>query len=357
MPADGRRYAVEDLTIRYAPSLHAALATQGRAAAMTGSSLLTVVDEALPHAQAEVDGVRSYFTPADAGPAFSSQRAEHDELVSTLGGVSIAHFACHGAADGEQALNSAILACRDRAVTLADILGQHFTGMRLVTLSACESALSDRNLPDEMINLPSGLIQAGAAGRDRLAVASRRRDHCGAHAAFLLGMADQETTACLCPALGADLAARSGAAPGHRARPPGAGRRRRAKPPLVLGAIPVRRRASGREALVHAIGQLPPLRPDQRPRRPGRPCRGSCRTASSRSLSGVPQPVLASQPGRAASAVPPAGASAPAGPRTVYRSEVMPQGRPSAWLKRASRPAHMHAAAPGPATLTQPPFA
>ena len=36
--------------------------------------------------------------------------------------------------------------------------------MRLVTLSACESALSDRNLPDEMINLPSGLIQAGAAG-------------------------------------------------------------------------------------------------------------------------------------------------------------------------------------------------
>ena len=162
--ADGRRYAVEDLTIRYAPSLRAALATQGRAAAMTGSSLLTVVDEALPNAQAEVDGVRSYFSPADAGPAFSSQRAEHDELVSTLGGASIVHFACHGAADGEQALNSAILACRDRAVTLADILGQHFTGMRLVTLSACESALSDRNLPDEMINLPSGLIQAGAAG-------------------------------------------------------------------------------------------------------------------------------------------------------------------------------------------------
>jgi hypothetical protein len=162
--ADGRRFAVEDLTIRYAPSLRAALATQGRAAAMTGSSLLTVVDEALPHAQAEVDGVRSYFSPADAGPAFSSQRAEHDELVSTLGGASIVHFACHGAADGEQALNSAILACRDRAVTLADILGQHFTGMRLVTLSACESALSDRNLPDEMINLPSGLIQAGAAG-------------------------------------------------------------------------------------------------------------------------------------------------------------------------------------------------
>ena len=162
--ADGRRYAVEDLTIRYAPSLRAALATQGRAAAMTGSSLLTVVDEALPHAQAEVDGVRSFFALADAGPAFSRQRAEHDELVSTLGGASIAHFACHGAADGEHALNSAILACRDRAVTLADILGQHFTGMRLVTLSACESALSDRNLPDELINLPSGLIQAGAAG-------------------------------------------------------------------------------------------------------------------------------------------------------------------------------------------------
>ena len=160
---DGRRYAVEDFTIRYAPSMRAALTTEARGAAMAGSSLLTVVDESLPHAPGEVAGVRSFF-PAGAGPAFSCHQAEHDQLMSALGDVSVVHFACHGAADREQARSSAIFACRDRPLTLADILGQHLTGTRLVALSACESALSDRKLPDEMINLPAGLIQAGVAG-------------------------------------------------------------------------------------------------------------------------------------------------------------------------------------------------
>lgn len=38
-------------------------------------------------------------------------------------------------------------------------------GARLVTLSACQTAISDyNNLPDEVIGLPAGFLQAGAAG-------------------------------------------------------------------------------------------------------------------------------------------------------------------------------------------------
>ena len=36
--------------------------------------------------------------------------------------------------------------------------------MRLAILSACETGISGTKLPDEVISLPTGLLQAGAAG-------------------------------------------------------------------------------------------------------------------------------------------------------------------------------------------------
>jgi CHAT domain-containing protein len=74
------------------------------------------------------------------------------------------HFACHAFSNPLDPLASAVDACRDAPITLADVLQLDLPAVRLVVLSACESAVSGESLPDEVINLASGLVQAGVAG-------------------------------------------------------------------------------------------------------------------------------------------------------------------------------------------------
>ena len=52
----------------------------------------------------------------------------------------------------------------DETLTLRDLLDLKLQGLRLAVLSACETGIPGTNLPDEVISLPTGLLQAGAAG-------------------------------------------------------------------------------------------------------------------------------------------------------------------------------------------------
>ena len=52
---------------------------------------------------------------------------------------------------------------RNERLTLRDILEHRLEGTRLVVLSACETALPGTAALDEVISLPTGLLQAGAA--------------------------------------------------------------------------------------------------------------------------------------------------------------------------------------------------
>jgi CHAT domain-containing protein len=57
------------------------------------------------------------------------------------------------------------LSLADGVLTLGEILNSRglFENARLVTLSACQTAVTDvRQMPDEAVGLPAGLIQAGA---------------------------------------------------------------------------------------------------------------------------------------------------------------------------------------------------
>ena len=51
-----------------------------------------------------------------------------------------------------------------RAVTLRELLNDYRLQVRLAVLSACETALPGTELPDEVVALPTGLLQAGVAG-------------------------------------------------------------------------------------------------------------------------------------------------------------------------------------------------
>jgi len=63
-------------------------------------------------------------------------------------------------------MNSGLVLANHDILTLSDIIsGLNLDTARLVTLSACETGMTDiQQSPDEFIGLPTGFLQAGATG-------------------------------------------------------------------------------------------------------------------------------------------------------------------------------------------------
>ncbi|NMQ21094.1 CHAT domain-containing protein [Candidatus Competibacter phosphatis] len=74
------------------------------------------------------------------------------------------HFSCHGSANFADPLHSGLALANTDVLTLRDILALRLSGVRLAVLSACETGLPGTDLPDEVVSLPAGLLQAGVAG-------------------------------------------------------------------------------------------------------------------------------------------------------------------------------------------------
>jgi CHAT domain-containing protein len=115
----------------------------------------------LPHAPAEGDAVRASFEEVALLPGPDANVAG---LVGELPGRSHLHFACHGefswvdpTTSGLYLAGGELLNARDVATTL------QLEGVRLVTLSACETGVVDSDrLPNEYVGLPGSFLQAGA---------------------------------------------------------------------------------------------------------------------------------------------------------------------------------------------------
>jgi CHAT domain-containing protein len=89
--------------------------------------------------------------------------------LGALDSCNVQHFTCHALADLASPLDSALILADDKPLTLREILAQHpgrpgRAVLRLAVLAACETQVPGQQLPDEVISLPAGLIQAGAAG-------------------------------------------------------------------------------------------------------------------------------------------------------------------------------------------------
>ncbi|TVQ58254.1 MAG: CHAT domain-containing protein, partial [Spirulina sp. DLM2.Bin59] len=135
----------------------------------------------------EVEAIQSLFNP--------HQVLKHDEAEKvaidkeTLKNAHCTHFSCHGYFNFEDALKSALILAKseftpppptddpnrylptkdnklldlEKCLTLEDILRLDLTNCRLVTLSACETGITDfTSTSDEYIGLPSGFILAGS---------------------------------------------------------------------------------------------------------------------------------------------------------------------------------------------------
>jgi hypothetical protein len=163
----GRRYALDELRISYAPNARA-IAEAREVAASTKARNLLAVEEPLPVSAARLPQANAEVAAAQR--AFRRTRTlRHEEATraSTLahmGSHAVVHLACHGQARLDRPLDSYLLFAYDERLTLRELLARRFGGTRLAVLSACETAIVGDELPDEVLSLPSGLLQAGFGG-------------------------------------------------------------------------------------------------------------------------------------------------------------------------------------------------
>jgi CHAT domain-containing protein len=118
-------------------------------------------EDNLSYADLEVEVIRSFFSIVQV---LNKQTATKATLTDNqdLSSVHCSHFSCHGTFNLEFPLESALLLANEERLTLAEIFGLSLNQCRLVTLSACETGLTDpTSISDEYIGLPSGFLYAG----------------------------------------------------------------------------------------------------------------------------------------------------------------------------------------------------
>jgi CHAT domain-containing protein len=94
----------------------------------------------------------------------SQEPASTEKILSHLSTTSIAHFACHGQQDTKNPLESALILDDGERLKISRIMEQPMPGASLAFLSACETALGDERLPDEVIHLAASMLFAGFHG-------------------------------------------------------------------------------------------------------------------------------------------------------------------------------------------------
>jgi CHAT domain-containing protein/tetratricopeptide (TPR) repeat protein len=168
---DGERRAfIDDYTVTYAPSAYA-LRTSGQRmqdASRQRPSLLAVINPTgdLRYTPIEGKAVEAQFDPDDR-ETLSGDEATKETVVKKAQGWTYLHFSCHGLYNWQDVMRSGLILANHDILTLSEIISQHLdlNTVRLVTLSACETGMTDmRQSPDEFIGLPTGFLQAGAPG-------------------------------------------------------------------------------------------------------------------------------------------------------------------------------------------------
>ncbi|PZO35961.1 MAG: hypothetical protein DCF17_17975, partial [Shackletoniella antarctica] len=161
-----RRYACDTVAFTYAPNalaLHTA-----RTQAHTPATTILAIDEPLPCTANPLPNSAQEVTTAVAHfPQHQILRhtaATREAVLAALPQHTVWHFSCHGGSDIMNPLDNGLLLSNGQTLSLRDLLALHLQGIRLAVLSACETGMPGAALPDEVVSLPTGLLQAGVAG-------------------------------------------------------------------------------------------------------------------------------------------------------------------------------------------------
>jgi CHAT domain-containing protein len=164
----GKRYALDNFQITYAPNARALTAARQVAQRLPQLDQLLAIEEPrpvraspLPNAPFETATIQATFLHPTI---LKGEQATVAAVTAALPHCQVWHCSCHGFADTETPLNSSLVMANNEMLTLEKILQLRLPGLRLATLSACETGIPGQQLPEEIVNLPAGLLQAGAAG-------------------------------------------------------------------------------------------------------------------------------------------------------------------------------------------------
>jgi CHAT domain-containing protein len=164
---DGESRAfLDDWSVTYAPSGYVQSVSQRRLVeeGRHGQTLLAVVNPTkdLQWTPAEGEALAALF--GEAATALKGESATKEAVIDAAGGQNYLHFSCHGFYHWGEAMRSGLVLAGGEHLTLAEIISRMNLGAaRLVTLSACETGLTEfRQSPDEYLGLPAGFLQAGA---------------------------------------------------------------------------------------------------------------------------------------------------------------------------------------------------
>jgi CHAT domain-containing protein len=190
---DGESKFLQDLFpkgVGYAPNCQVLQQAQKRINQRPDFNQLFAIQnptEDLHFTDMEVEAIESLFNPHQVLKHDQAEKAAIDK--ETLKNAHCTHFSCHGYFNFEDALKSALILAKSeftpppptddpsrylplednqlldlaKCLTLEDILRLDLSHCRLVTLSACETGITDiTSTSDEYIGLPSGFIFAGS---------------------------------------------------------------------------------------------------------------------------------------------------------------------------------------------------
>jgi CHAT domain-containing protein len=163
---------IEDFEVHYVPNARTLRAARQRLASQQAAQpRLTVVGNPtgdLYAASFEAEEVAALFSPHPV-VALIGGAATSAAVAGALPSSTHVHLACHGRADMESPLDSALLLAHGERLSLKAVLDRTFFDAlkqtRLVVLSACQTALVEvENLPEELMGLHAGFLQVGVPG-------------------------------------------------------------------------------------------------------------------------------------------------------------------------------------------------
>lgn len=155
-------YALQKLDIRYAVTARS-LARAGKLAQPQREPTFVGVPQPLSD-PARLEGAMAEL--GTVAQRFSASRVLPPENLTTkavstaLRGAGYLHAACHGKADPADPLRSGLVLGADQRLTVGDLFVIR-TGLELAVLSACETNVPDRRLPDEAASLATGVHLSG----------------------------------------------------------------------------------------------------------------------------------------------------------------------------------------------------
>ncbi|VDB85490.1 unnamed protein product [Peniophora sp. CBMAI 1063] len=154
----------------YTPSLSALLRCLGKDLPATPPSMLLVAQShnprlrsaPLPCVRDETACLRAIL-PGEGHVFLEDVQASVEHTLAAINQHSWVHFACHASQNSEDPTLTAI-ELHDKPLTLETLMHNVSKSAELAFLSACETAVGDKTIPEESVHLAAGMLAVGFKG-------------------------------------------------------------------------------------------------------------------------------------------------------------------------------------------------